>query len=311
MEPAMTCDASAAVTGGSASQSGDRDSGDPAEIGRRSGASLGFAHYEIIVDIGREASTAYLVRRDSRAGTVETGASSAPWGSDFCAMLLAMVAHDLRQPLQIIMAAHDALEVRLSGEPDRRHLERIERAVTQVADRLELLLQALRLRESTGKTELEPVWLNAAFEELTEELGDRARQKGIELRIPATRAGVWSQSVLLSGVLRNLMHNAIDYTPAGGRVLVGCRRRGPKVRIEVHDSGAGISAEHQENVFQAFQRGTTTRPGGLGLGLFIVKRATDFLGHHIELRSAAGHGSCFTVITDALAPSGDRRVSPL
>ena len=125
----MTCDASAAVSGGSASQSGDRDSGDPAEIGRRSGAPLGFAHYEIIVDIGREASTAYLVRRDSKAGTAETGASSAPWGSDFCAMLLAMVTHDLRQPLQIIMAAHDALEVRLSGEPDRRHLERIEESL--------------------------------------------------------------------------------------------------------------------------------------------------------------------------------------
>jgi signal transduction histidine kinase len=226
-------------------------------------------------------------------------------------MLLAMVSHDLRQPLQIIMAAHDALEVRLIGEPERRHLERIERAVTQVADRLELLLQALRLRESTGKTELEPVWLNVALEELTGELGDRARQKGIELRISATGAGVWSQSVLLGGVLRNLMRNAIDYTPAGGRVLVGCRRRGPKVRIEVHDSGAGISDEQQAVVFQAFQRGTTTQPGGLGLGLFIVKRAADFLGHHIELRSAAGHGSCFTVIADALAPSGDRRVSPL
>jgi two-component system, OmpR family, phosphate regulon sensor histidine kinase PhoR len=311
MEPVMTCDASAAVRGVSASQRAECDSGDPGETGCRSGASLGFANYEIIVDIGSEASTAYLVRRDSRAGTAATGAASAPWGGDFCAMLLAMVSHDLRQPLQIIMAAHDALEVRLIGEPERRHLERIERAVTQVADRLELLLQALRLRESIGKTELEPVWLNVALEELTGELGDRARQKGIELRISATGAGVWSQSVLLGGVLRNLMHNAIDYTPAGGRVLVGCRRRGPKVRIEVHDSGAGISDEQQAVVFQAFQRGTTTQPGGLGLGLFIVKRAADFLGHHIELRSAAGHGSCFTVIADALAPSGDRRVSPL
>jgi K+-sensing histidine kinase KdpD len=311
MEPVMTCDASAAVRGVSASQRAECDSGDPGEAGCRSGASLGFANYEIIVDIGSEASTAYLVRRDSRAGTAATGAASAPWGGDFCAMLLAMVSHDLRQPLQIIMAAHDALEIRLIDEPERRHLERIERAVTQVADRLELLLQALRLRESTGKTELEPVWLNAAFAALTGELGDRARQKGIELRIPPTRAGVWSQSVLLSGVLRNLMRNAIDYTPAGGRVLVGCRRRGLKVCIEVHDSGAGIPDKEQASVFQAFQRGTTTGPGGLGLGLFIVKRATDFLGHGIELRSAAGHGSCFTVITDAFAPSGDHRVSPL
>jgi hypothetical protein len=152
MEPVMTCDANAAVSGVSASQSGDRDSGDPAETGRRSGASLGFAYYEIIVDIGREASTAHLVRRDSRAGMAATGVSSVPWGSDFCAMLLAMVTHDLRQPLQIIMAAHDTLDLRLNGEPERRQLARIERAATKVANRLELLLQALRLRESTGKT---------------------------------------------------------------------------------------------------------------------------------------------------------------
>ena len=307
----MTCDASAAVRGVSASQRAECDSGDPGETGCRSGASLGFANYEIIVDIGSEASTAYLVRRDSRAGTAATVAAPAPWGGDFCAMLLAMVSHDLRQPLQIIMAAHDALEVRLIGEPERRHLERIERAVRQVADRLELLLQALRLRESAGKTELEPIWLHVAFGALIGEFGDRARQKGVELRIVGTHAGVWSQSVLLDGMLRNLIHNAIDYTTVGGRVLVACRRRGATVRIEVHDSGAGISDDEQESVFRAFQRGNTTSPGGLGLGLFIiVKQAADFLGHRVELRSAAGRGSCFTVIADALDPSSDRRVNP-
>src|SRR5258707_47661 len=123
--------------------------------------------------------------------------------------------------------------------------------------RVELLLQALRLRESAGKTELEPIWLNVVFGALIGEFGDRARQKGVELRIVGTYAGVWSQSVLLGGMLRNLIHNAIDYTTVGGRVLVGCRRRGATVRIEVHDSGAGISEEEQERVLREFPRGHT------------------------------------------------------
>jgi two-component system phosphate regulon sensor histidine kinase PhoR len=307
LEPGMACDAKAAIGDVSATQRGGSDAEDSAAT---ECAAFGRLQYQIIVDTTSEASTAYLVRRNSRTGTARPTVSDLPWGSDFCAMLLAMMSHDLRQPLQIIMAAHDALDLRLIDQPERRQLDRIQRATAQVADRLELLLHALRLRESAGKTELEPIWLNVAFGALIGEFGDRARQKGVELRIVGTYAGVWSQSVLLGGMLRNLIHNALDYTTAGGRVLVGCRRRGATVRIEVHDSGAGMSDEEQESVFRAFQRGNTTRPGGLGLGLFIVKQAADFLGHRVELHSAAGRGSCFTIIADALGPSSDRRVNP-
>src|SRR5437763_5851233 len=142
MEPLMTCDANAATGGASSSQRGTCDSGDPAETRRITGVPLRLATDHIIVDITSEASTAYLVRRDTGAPDVaETGASPIPWGSDFCAMLLAMLSHDLRQPLQIIMAAHDALDLRLAGELERRQLARIERAAAQVAEKLELLLR--------------------------------------------------------------------------------------------------------------------------------------------------------------------------
>ena len=307
----MTGNAKAAVNGVSASQSGGCRLDDPAATRGMSGVSPGFVRDQIIVDITPDASTAYLGRGDGGARTAETGAHPTAWGSDFCAMLLAMVSHDLRQSLQIIMAAHDALDLRLTDQPERRQLDRIERASTQVVGKLDQLLQALRLRESAGKTELEPVSLDAVLDELTGALGDRARQKGIELRVAGARAGVWSQSVLLSGMLHNLMSNAIDYTPPGGRVLVGCRRRGTTVRIEVHDSGAGIPDEQRKSVFEAFQRGATTRPDGLGLGLFIVKRAAVFLGHRVELWSVVGRGSCFAVVADALGPARGRRLGPL
>lgn len=249
------------------------------------------------------ASTACLVRGDTATGGDETGASVPYWGGDFCAMLLAMVSHDLRQPLQIIIGAHEALELQLVGQPEQRQVERIARGTRQIAGKLELLLEALRLRESTGKTALEPVWLDGVLGELIAELADRARQKRIEIRAAGARVQVSSQPALLVGILRNLMRNAIDYTPPGGRVFVGCRRHGAAVRIEVRDNGTGIPEQERDEIFRAFQRGATARPGGLGLGLFIVKRAADFLGHRLELRSAPGRGSCFAIMAGTHAPA--------
>jgi signal transduction histidine kinase len=110
---------------------------------------------------------------------------------------------------------------------------------------------------------------------------------------------ILSQPVLLDGILRNLSRNAVDHTSPGGRILVGCRRRGATVRIEVHDTGEGIPPDKLASVFEPFFRLDETRSEGLGLGLFIVRRAADCVGHRVELRSAVGRGSCFTVVAEA------------
>jgi two-component system, OmpR family, phosphate regulon sensor histidine kinase PhoR len=112
---------------------------------------------------------------------------------------------------------------------------------------------------------------------------------------------IMSQPLLLDGILRNLARNALDHTAPGGRVLVGCRRRGATVYLEVHDTGDGIPADKLQNIFEPFFRLNITRSAGLGLGLFIVKRAADCLGHCIEVRSAIGHGSCFSVVARSVA----------
>jgi two-component system, OmpR family, phosphate regulon sensor histidine kinase PhoR len=106
--------------------------------------------------------------------------------------------------------------------------------------------------------------------------------------------------MLLDGILRNLARNALDHTSPGGRVLIGYRHRGPTIRIEVHDTGEGIPADQLQSIFKPFFRLDTTRSDGLGLGLFIVKQAAACIGHHIELRSAIGHGSCFSVLAQAV-----------
>jgi signal transduction histidine kinase len=100
-------------------------------------------------------------------------------------------------------------------------------------------------------------------------------------------------------MLRNLIRNAIEYTPPGGGVFVTSRRCGSELRIEVRDTGAGIRASALSMIFRAFQRADTSRTDGLGLGLYIVKHAADLLGHRVDVRSVEGQGSRFTVVANA------------
>src|SRR4029078_12573224 len=105
---------------------------------------------------------------------------------------------------------------------------------------------------------------------------------------------------LLGRMLRNLISNAIKYTDRG-RVLVGCRRRGNLVRIEVWDTGRGIPAEQQQQIFWEFvqvkESGKST--SGLGLALGIVDRLAKLLGHRVEVRSQFGRGSVFSIEVEA------------
>ena len=111
----------------------------------------------------------------------------------------------------------------------------------------------------------------------------------------STQARIMSNPVLLSGILRNLLTNAIKYTEPGGRILIGCRRSGCGVRIDVYDTGIGIPAVRLPIIFDAFERLDSARNDGLGIGLFVVRRALELLGHRIEIRSAVSQGSRFSV----------------
>jgi signal transduction histidine kinase len=219
--------------------------------------------------------------------------------TDFSATLLAMAGHDLRQPLQLITSAHDVLAQTLDSAEQREELTRAEDATTQLASMLGQLVEALQLRERSGDDLHLPVPLRPILEDLAAEFAEAARLKEITFLVTATRWAVFRHPVLLTGMLRNLIRNAIDYTPAGGGVFVTSRRCGAELRIEVRDTGVGIRANMLSMIFRAFHRADESRPDGLGLGLFIVKHAADLLGHRIEVRSAEGRGSCFTIVATA------------
>jgi two-component system phosphate regulon sensor histidine kinase PhoR len=220
--------------------------------------------------------------------------------NDFYETVLAMASHDLRQPLQLIISAQELLARRLTASPEREHLERSERASAQLAEQLDLLVDALHLHQSTGRIRPEPVPLQPILERLAQQLDGPAGRKGVRLRFLSTRTVVvMSQAALLESILRNLARNALDHTLPGGRVLVCCRLRRAAFRIEVRDSGEGIPPDKLSTVFEPFFRLDAAHSDGLGLGLFIVKRAAECLGHRIEVRSARYRGSCFAVIAQA------------
>jgi two-component system phosphate regulon sensor histidine kinase PhoR len=237
-------------------------------------------------------------RRDPSARHCDNPAHRTAYlgNADFFATLLAMAGHDLRQPLQLIMSAHDVLATMLCDEEQREELAHAAAATTRLTRMLGQLVEAVQLHEGAREDLRSPVLLRPVLEDLAAEFAEPARVKGISLRLASGRGVALSHPVLLAGMLRNLIRNAIDYTPAGGFVTIASCLRGSELRIDVRDTGIGIRASALSSIFHAFQRDDETRTDGLGLGLFIVKRATELLGHRIEVESVEGCGSRFTVV---------------
>jgi two-component system phosphate regulon sensor histidine kinase PhoR len=214
--------------------------------------------------------------------------------SDFQAAIIGMAGHDLRQPLQIIQGTYELLRTRC-GMSERAWLDRGEEAIVRLTDQLDCLLGAIRLYESAKALEILPVALGPLFWQVCNENKDSALRRGVDLRAFSTKARIMSNPVLLGSILRNLVTNAVKYTEPGGRILIGCRRSGGNVRIDVCDTGIGIRPECLRRIFEAFARVDSSRCEGLGIGLFVVRRAAELLDHRVEISSTVSQGSRFSV----------------
>jgi two-component system, sensor histidine kinase len=140
------------------------------------------------------------------------------------------------------------------------------------------------------------VSLQRLMQQLGDEMAPLARQKGLRLHIVPSTATVASDATYLRRILQNLLSNAIRYTDRGA-VLLGARRSGNNVLVEVHDTGPGIPQDHRKEIFREFSRlnATVSSSDGMGLGLAIVERACLLLGHALTLESEVGRGSTFSV----------------
>lgn len=222
-------------------------------------------------------------------------------GSDFAAILLAIAAHDLRQPLQMMQNAHDSLGRGIRTKSELKLLDLSQTAIDRMTHQLKELLGALLLHDRAGRIERGTVRVDPLLRQACHENREIASQKDVIVRVVGTRVSVLSDPLLLGVILRNLVSNAVKYTKPGGRVLIGCRRFGPMVRIDVLDTGVGIVDATMPRLFEALTRLDPEWSDGLGIGLFIVRKAADLLGHRIDVSSAPCRGSRFSIV----APRGD------
>lgn len=209
---------------------------------------------------------------------------------------VAAAVHDLLQPLNAARMFLSALRERLREPGGQQIADSIDNALTAQDGILNSLLDISRLESGALETTVEDFALDPLLEALAQEFGILAQARGLRLERIATRAVVRSDRALLRRILQNFLSNAVRYTPQG-RIVLGCRRQGDWLRIEVHDSGRGIPEARQQEVFEEFRRldDRNDEDRGTGLGLAIVERIARLLDHPVQLRSVMEHGSVFSV----------------
>lgn len=209
---------------------------------------------------------------------------------------LASASHDLRQPVHALSVFVGALRSHQMDAQARGLLDHIEGSVRALSGLFGGLLDISRLDAGVVEVNRASFAIRPIIERVCRDFESQAREKGVILQGHPTEAVVNSDPMLCERILRNIVANAVTYTDKG-TVLVGCRR-GPRLRLQVWDTGRGIPLAEQQLVFQEFyQIGNPERDRtrGVGLGLAIVKRLTTLLDHPLTLKSWPGKGTCFTL----------------
>ena len=210
---------------------------------------------------------------------------------------LAAASHDLRQPLHALSLFANALARRVQGDEPRRLVANMETTLGSLQDMFNALLDVSRLDAGIVVAEPRTFVIGDLLERVAAGFRAQGAAHGLEFRLVPSRLAVVSDPILIETVLRNLVANALKFTPSG-KVLVGVRRRDGTAVLEVHDTGPGVAEEDRERIFEEFERSKQAAHGqndGLGLGLSIVRRLCNLLGHRITLSSRRGHGTVFRV----------------
>jgi two-component system CheB/CheR fusion protein len=210
---------------------------------------------------------------------------------------LAAASHDLRQPLQTIALLQGLLAAKATDADGVRLVAKLGESLDVMSGTLNKLLDINQLEAGIVKPEVENFPISVLFDRLRGEIAYQAEGATLACHIVSSRHIVRSDSALLEQMLRNLLSNAQKYT-IRGKILLGCRRRGDKLRIEVWDTGPGIPSGQLRAIFDEFHQldnPARERARGLGLGLSIVQRLADLLGHTVDVRSRLGKGSVFAI----------------
>jgi Na+/proline symporter/signal transduction histidine kinase len=237
--------------------------------------------------------TKELMRLNSELGRAKAEADEANVSKT---RFIAAASHDILQPLNAARLYVTSLIERQRLGEDANLVKNIDASLEAVEEIFAALLDISRLDTGAMKPEMADFRIDEMLQRLEVEFAPLAREKGLDLIFMPCSLTVRSDRRLLRRLLQNLVSNAIKYTQTG-RVLVGCRRRGVRLRIDVNDTGIGIPQAKRRAVFKEFHRldqGARVARG-VGLGLSIVERIARVLDCEVELKSSIGRGSRFSV----------------
>jgi signal transduction histidine kinase len=261
----------------------------------RDAVSLRFENVELIQQLTEEKERAEIANRSK-------------------SQFLAAASHDLRQPTHALGLYIASLRAMAQASTIERsaldHIaERQQTALKGMSQLLNVLLDISRL--DAGVIDVEPrrFALQQELDALENQFSQAALAKGLTLRIRPTSIWLETDTVLLHNVLSNLLSNAVRYTERGG-ILVACRRRAGDVEMQVFDTGIGIAPDQLSSIFREFYQignAARDREQGLGLGLAIVQRTASLLGASVQVSSAPGRGSLFSLRLPAMqhVPASD------
>ena len=250
-----------------------------------------------------------ITRRKKAAAALEEAKADAEAADVAKSRFLAAASHDLRQPLQTLALLQGLLAKAVVGDKAVGLVKRQDETLGAMSGMLDTLLDLNQIEAGIVKPELKDCRIGSLLDRLCDEFAYHAQAKGLSLSAMPCSAMIHTDPKLLEQMLRNLVANALKYTDRG-RVLLGCRRRGDTLRIEVWDTGIGIPDDELQAVFSEYHQignEARERERGLGLGLSIVQRLANLLGHRITVRSKPGKGSVFIIevprVADVSLPS--------
>jgi len=218
------------------------------------------------------------------------------------ANFLAIMSHELRTPLNAILGYADLLDAETAGplvDGQRGHLDRIRTAARHLSSIIEEILAYARLEAGRERLVPEPVELGTIMGEAADLIRPAMAERGLDLAVvvPERPHVVATDAAKLRQIVLNLLGNAMKFTDHGG-VRLRLEVRNGIALLRVRDSGVGIAPEHLERIFEPFwqvEQNSTRRAGGTGLGLAVTRRLAELLGGELEVESAPGRGSTFTL----------------
>jgi two-component system CheB/CheR fusion protein len=251
-----------------------------------------------------------ITERKTAARALEAAQQSSDMANAAKSRFLAAASHDLRQPLQTLALLQALLAKTATGEKQETLIARMGDTVGAISGMLNTLLDINQIDAGIIHPAFAEFRIDEMFCRLRDEMTYQAESQGLSFRVVRSNLAIVSDQALLEQMIRNLISNAFKYTRRG-KVLLGCRRRGGAVDIEIWDTGIGIPEHDLQAIFEEYHQldnAARERSRGLGLGLPIVQRLGDLLGHKIRVRSRLGHGSVFSI---EVASPPDSKPGPL